>query len=527
MPSMAFKSCLKNSPSSTPPRSRPPTPPTAAPGLTRKCVSFCAEDGPSSIWAADEWDRTPADVTAKLSYKDMLELKAIQNSLPRAEQPGRDPYCSDGRQRVQVLRTVPLGLLPLLPAEHSASTDSPSTASPVSTPPTSARASRSPSPLRPASPPRTSFASYPPRPSAHSPNSWRTWSPPVKSQHPLAKQTPTPSYPPRPNSTSSYLGPPARTPTATRAPPPRPKFSFLPLLPGSNSPSPPSSRMSPEPGEIAFYPSESEDEPGEITFRSSSPEREPLARPPRTDEAVDVPDFTALNLSNKLPLLKLNNNTTPPTSSNTASGSGVATPTAPPAAPYDALPTPPPAVGNDFGGYFALRPRTPMDTPPRDAPTPTASHGPTPPSSAAPSTPGTPERTPRTLEKDKEGELRIPLPVPKHIHLRALPSPALAPPSPFALDGYGEIRIASSSSGASDTNSEYDDHPSSGWQTEAEGESEPESAGVVTDGDEPVMSRGTRKGEIEDDEDEWETEMQLVELESGEMTVRSVRVRRR
>ncbi|VDC03302.1 unnamed protein product [Peniophora sp. CBMAI 1063] len=524
MPSMAYKSCLKNSPSSTPPRSRPPSP--HAPGLTRKCVSFCADDGPSTVWAADEWDRTPADVTAKLTYKDMLELKAIQNSLPRAEQPARDPYCPDGRQRVQVLRTVPLGLLPLLPAEPVASTDSPASASPMSSPPTSARASRSPSPLRPASPPRTSYASYPPRPSAHSPNSWRTWSPPAKPNHPLAKQTP--SYPPRPNMTSSYLGPPSRTQPVNRAPAPRPKFSFLPLLPDSNSPSPsPPSRMSPEPGEIAFYPSESEDEPGEITFRSSSPDREPLSIPPRTDEAVDVPDFAALNLGNNLKLMKLGNS---PGSTATASGSGVQTPTAPPAAPYDSLPTPPPAVGNDFGGYFALQPRgVDGSIPPRDAPTPTASHGPTPPSSAAPSTPGTPERTPKTLEQDKDNELHIPLPLPGYMRLRALPSPALAPPSPFALDGYGEVRTASSSSAASDTNSEFEDHMSSGWQTEAEGESEPESAGVITDGEEPVLSRrgAKREVEVEDDEDEWETEMQLVELDSGEMTVRSVRVRRR
>ena len=42
-----------------------------------------------------------------------------------------------------------------------------------------------------------------------------------------------------------------------------------------------------------------------------------------------------------------------------------------------------------------------------------------------------------------------------------------------------------------------------------------------------VRGEGFRDWAIEDDEDEWETEMQLVELESGEMTVRSVRVRRR
>ncbi|KAI0027566.1 hypothetical protein K488DRAFT_90724, partial [Vararia minispora EC-137] len=110
-----MKSCLKL----TPPHSRDSSPPPS-PGyhasalLSRKHVSFCDQTC-TQIWAADEWDRTPTDVTPKLTYKDMLELKEIQNSLPRAEQP-RDPLCPPNRQPSQTLRKVPLGLLPLLPS---------------------------------------------------------------------------------------------------------------------------------------------------------------------------------------------------------------------------------------------------------------------------------------------------------------------------------------------------------------------------------------------------------------------------
>ncbi|PBK98873.1 hypothetical protein ARMGADRAFT_887658, partial [Armillaria gallica] len=38
------------------------------------------------VHIADEWDRTPSEPARSLSYQDMLELKAIQRTLPRANQ---------------------------------------------------------------------------------------------------------------------------------------------------------------------------------------------------------------------------------------------------------------------------------------------------------------------------------------------------------------------------------------------------------------------------------------------------------
>ncbi|TEB20029.1 hypothetical protein FA13DRAFT_1592310, partial [Coprinellus micaceus] len=40
-----------------------------------------------TVFVADEWDRTPTEPARKLSYQDLLELKEIQRSLPRANQP--------------------------------------------------------------------------------------------------------------------------------------------------------------------------------------------------------------------------------------------------------------------------------------------------------------------------------------------------------------------------------------------------------------------------------------------------------
>ncbi|OCH96383.1 hypothetical protein OBBRIDRAFT_822369 [Obba rivulosa] len=100
-----MKSCLKTPPP-TPDVSATPTPsgsgrasPTQgecgcerAPTL-RKTVSFCDEEL-EEVHEADEWDRTPAPVTPKLSYQDVLELKQLRLSLPRAPPPPtyRQPF---------------------------------------------------------------------------------------------------------------------------------------------------------------------------------------------------------------------------------------------------------------------------------------------------------------------------------------------------------------------------------------------------------------------------------------------------
>ncbi|KAJ7290415.1 hypothetical protein C8J57DRAFT_989144, partial [Mycena rebaudengoi] len=75
----------------------------------RKCVAF--GEVLEEVHPADEWDRTPTEPARRLSYQSMLELKEIQQSLPRALQP-EDPF-SPSRQPAHILSTVPIGLLPL------------------------------------------------------------------------------------------------------------------------------------------------------------------------------------------------------------------------------------------------------------------------------------------------------------------------------------------------------------------------------------------------------------------------------
>ncbi|KAF7974125.1 hypothetical protein HWV62_13341 [Athelia sp. TMB] len=91
---------------------RCPTPPST-PALghhhQRKCVAFCAEEL-EQVFAADEWDRTPTEAAQKLSYGDILELKAIQRSLPIARQLP-DPLAR--RPQTQYLQKVRIGLLPM------------------------------------------------------------------------------------------------------------------------------------------------------------------------------------------------------------------------------------------------------------------------------------------------------------------------------------------------------------------------------------------------------------------------------
>ncbi|KAF8998116.1 hypothetical protein BDQ17DRAFT_1182436, partial [Cyathus striatus] len=79
--------------------------------------SVCFEEQVcQQVFTADEWDRTPTEPARKLSYQDILELKEIQRSLPIADQPP-DPI--SGKPPSRYLRTVPIGLLPLLPQDLS------------------------------------------------------------------------------------------------------------------------------------------------------------------------------------------------------------------------------------------------------------------------------------------------------------------------------------------------------------------------------------------------------------------------
>lgn len=77
------KSCLKITPPITPDFSAAPSPcdsgrtsPSMASDsgssmscFCRKSVSFCADDELEQVFFVDEWDRTPAAVTPKLTYQ--------------------------------------------------------------------------------------------------------------------------------------------------------------------------------------------------------------------------------------------------------------------------------------------------------------------------------------------------------------------------------------------------------------------------------------------------------------------------
>ncbi|KAI0326987.1 hypothetical protein GY45DRAFT_46847 [Cubamyces sp. BRFM 1775] len=103
-----LKSCLKITPPITPDLSAASSPcgsGRTSPTLTsdggssasssgRKTVAFCPEDDLEEVFWADEWDRTPAAVTPKLSYQDILELKQLRISLPYSPPPpsSRQPF---------------------------------------------------------------------------------------------------------------------------------------------------------------------------------------------------------------------------------------------------------------------------------------------------------------------------------------------------------------------------------------------------------------------------------------------------
>ncbi|KAI0369780.1 hypothetical protein BV20DRAFT_979926 [Pilatotrama ljubarskyi] len=104
----SLKSCLKITPPITPDLSAASSP--CGSGRTspsmgsdggsstgsggRKTVSFCSEHELEEVFFVDEWDRTPAAVTPKLSYQDILELKQLRISLPYTPPPptSRQPF---------------------------------------------------------------------------------------------------------------------------------------------------------------------------------------------------------------------------------------------------------------------------------------------------------------------------------------------------------------------------------------------------------------------------------------------------
>ncbi|KAJ8085140.1 hypothetical protein PM082_003924 [Marasmius tenuissimus] len=294
-PLVPRKSCLKTSPISSPhfysPSPSTPSSPSfscSTPTFTtfsdtsprgsgsstpKKCVSWCSQDHKGTGYleeefTADSWDRTATEPTrTPLSYKDILELKAIQRSLPCAQQLP-DPFT--GKPVNQYLSTVPIALLPLLPdsAPHtplSTPNLSPNSST-VGTPHGSGNSSPTiPSPefsqrSTPRSSPEQSTLSsarnsphVSPLPSPNrSPNRSPERNASVHAHTPKISSPLVPSYPPTPGPPTF---PPRNTPSNTLSPAtprarPKPTFTFLPLLetpvtspPASAPVSPPSSTV--------------------------------------------------------------------------------------------------------------------------------------------------------------------------------------------------------------------------------------------------------------------------------------------
>ncbi|KAF5362456.1 hypothetical protein D9756_002736 [Leucocoprinus leucothites] len=231
-----MKGCLKQSSRAPSPTADHPSPSSAA-----KHVAFDPHSL-EQVFFADEWDRTPAEPARNLSYQDILELKEIQRSLPRAIQPAD---LIGSRPASHYLSNVPIGLLPLLPESDN-------------TPPQ----------------PSSTVAST----LTFSQNSWRTVRTPAPSiPHPV-KQSST-WHPPH----LSHL-PPARPPIHR----PKGRFAFLPLLdsqqgeeqPQSSTPTPtPSGSRSRTPSPPASPP------PSE---RSSSPDFFDVSHDPPTPSLTNA-----------------------------------------------------------------------------------------------------------------------------------------------------------------------------------------------------------------------------------------------
>ncbi|CDO69789.1 hypothetical protein BN946_scf184766.g34 [Trametes cinnabarina] len=272
-----LKSCLKITPPITPDFSAASSPcgsGRTSPSLAsdggsstasggRKSVSFCPANELEEVFFADEWDRTPAAVTPKLSYQDILELKQLRISLPYSPPPptSRQPFTtslpasspsssssssskppfpvsrfavgpsltpSKWKNRAEpkvdpeilpYLDAVPIRLLPLLP--QSPPSETPLTDAPEphpQTPTPTASPERKPAPPPPSEPPEITIAPHAPVPALapntlpEPPRMLSPSSPPPKRQNfafvPLLPvQDPPPVLPPPASDTSGPLRP--------------------------------------------------------------------------------------------------------------------------------------------------------------------------------------------------------------------------------------------------------------------------------------------------------------------------------
>ncbi|KAH9849878.1 hypothetical protein C2E23DRAFT_341966 [Lenzites betulinus] len=248
-----LKSCLKITPPITPDLSAASSP--CGSGRTspsyasdggssigscgRKTVSFCAEEELEEVFFVDEWDRSPAAVTPKLSYSDILELKQLRISLPYTPPPptSRQPFTTSSpstsankpafpvsrfaaspsytpskwknRSQSQAdldpeilpyLEAVPIRLLPLLPQAPEPAPIIPPQAHPQTPTPT-ASPERKPAPPPPSEPPEIRIESpvSPTSPTQRRPNF--AFLPLLPIQDPL------PVPPPPPSNTSGPIRP--------------------------------------------------------------------------------------------------------------------------------------------------------------------------------------------------------------------------------------------------------------------------------------------------------------------------------
>ncbi|GBE86308.1 hypothetical protein SCP_0901870 [Sparassis crispa] len=315
-----MKSCLKSPPLS--PEQSPPSSPSGSGSPLRylrphphKTVSFCSEDCLEEVFVADEWDRSPAPVTPRLSYQDVLELKQLRLSLPRtppspsfrqpfttslpdayassssensdscsglssasfpvsrlASQPSQTPSRWKNRPQPPIdpdilpyLDAVPIRLLPLLDAySPTPEPDTVPTSAPVSTCP-----DRSASSFQPLSVPPPQVP--PPRipPAIHVP---------TLPQEPTRPASPSDS----PTTPTSVLPPPRRTLN----------FAFLPLLPVDPSPPVPlpvlTLEQTPKPKRLFNMTFVTLAAPVEPSI-SSTPEVPPFVFPPSLETSASNP----------------------------------------------------------------------------------------------------------------------------------------------------------------------------------------------------------------------------------------------
>ncbi|KAG8221389.1 hypothetical protein J3R82DRAFT_1567 [Butyriboletus roseoflavus] len=72
----------------------------------KKHVEFCA-DGTEEVHEADDWDRSPVPVAPRLTYGDILELKALQRDLYLAPQSSNVSHVLLPRVPIPLLRLNP------------------------------------------------------------------------------------------------------------------------------------------------------------------------------------------------------------------------------------------------------------------------------------------------------------------------------------------------------------------------------------------------------------------------------------